>query len=536
VNWRDITQRKLAEDKLHESEERKAAIFESALDALITIDQEGKVVEWNPAAERIFGYTSQQVIGREMAELIIPTQSREAHRQGMMELRGTGEGSMLRKLVELTALRADGSEFPAEIYITPIRTQPPLFSGFIRDITDRKLAEEERLKLEAQILHGQKLESLGVLAGGVAHDFNNLLTVMLGNASLALMHISEESPASSMLQEIEHAAERAADLTKQMLAYSGKGKFEIQALRLDALVQEMATLLKTVVSKKAAVGLSLKAATIEGDPTQIRQVVMNLIINASDALEDNIGSILVRSGTIQANTDDLLSPYLPEVLPAGEYAYLEVEDAGRGMTEETQARIFDPFFTTKFTGRGLGLAAVLGIVRAHRGTIKVVSTPGQGTLFKLLFPCAMNVPEERFDIESETVSQPGNGTVLVIDDEQVINVFVQRALASAGYQVLAAEDGIKGLEILREHFREIVAILLDLTMPRMDGLEVMRELRHLAPDIPVLVMSGYSEQEVSIRCEGTGLRAFIKKPFTTHALVAAISGILTSSGPTPNTE
>lgn len=536
VNWRDITQRKLAEDKLHESEERKAAIFESALDALITIDPEGKVVEWNPAAERIFGYASQQVIGRELAELIIPPQSRDAHRQGMKEFRGTGEGPVLHKLVELTALRADGTEFPAEIYITPIRTQSPSFSGFIRDITDRKLAEEERRKLEAQILHGQKLESLGVLAGGVAHDFNNLLTVMLGNASMALMHIAEDSPAGSMLREIEHAAERAADLTKQMLAYSGKGKFEIQALRLDALVQEMAKLLKTVVSKKAAVALGLEAATIEGDPTQIRQVVMNLIINASDALEDNIGAIQVRTGTIQANADDLLSPYLPEVLPPGEYAYLEVEDAGQGMTEETQARIFDPFFTTKFTGRGLGLAAVLGIVRAHRGTIKVVSTPGQGTLFKLLFPCVTNVPEERSDNDRETVSQPGSGTVLVIDDELIINVFVQRALTSAGYQVLAAEDGLEGLEVLREHSQEIVAILLDLTMPRMDGLEVMRELRHLAPDVPVLVMSGYSEQEVSIRCQGTGVRGFIKKPFTTRALVAAISGIVAPSSPTPHTD
>ncbi len=536
VNWRDITQRKLAEDKLHESEERKAAIFESALDALITIDQEGKVVEWNPAAERIFGYTPQQAIGREMADLIIPSQSREAHRAGMEEFRGTGEGSVLRKLVELTALRADGTEFPAEIYITPILTQSPSFSGFIRDITDRKLAEDERRKLEAQILHGQKLESLGVLAGGVAHDFNNLLTVMLGNASLALMHISEESPACSMLREIEHAAERAADLTKQMLAYSGKGKFEIQALRLDGLVQEMATLLKTVVSKKTAVDLGLEAATIEGDPTQIRQVVMNLIINASDSLEGQIGAIQVRTGMLQANADDLLSPYLPEILPAGNYAYLEVEDAGQGMTEETQARIFDPFFTTKFTGRGLGLAAVLGIVRAHRGTIKVISEPGRGTLFKLLFPCTDKAPEARSDVKNGTVPKSGSGTILVIDDERIINTFVQRTLTSAGYHVLAAEDGLEGLKILREHFQEIAAILLDLTMPRMDGLEVMRELRHLAPDIPVLVMSGYSEQEVSLRCEGTGVRGFIKKPFTTHALIASISGIVTPSSPTPDTD
>lgn len=529
VNWRDITQRKIAEDNLQESEERKAAIFESALDALITIDHEGRIVEWNPAAERIFGYSSQEAIGRELAELVIPLQSRDAHRRGMIRFNSSGEGPVLRKLIELTALRADGTEFPAEIYITPIRTESPLFSGFLRDITERKQAEEERLKLEAQILHGQKLESLGVLAGGIAHDFNNLLTVMLGNASLALTQLPDDSPARSMLGEVQHAAERAADLTKQMLAYSGKGKFEIQPLRLDALVHEMAKLLKTVVSKKAMINLDLEAARIEGDPTQIRQVLMNLIINASDALESNIGSIHVRTGTLDARAEDLLSRYLPEVLPAGTYSWIEVEDTGKGMSEETQSRIFDPFFTTKFTGRGLGLAAVLGIVRAHRGTIKVMSSLGQGTVFKLLFPTTAAEPERPPEGEPVALARRGKGTILIIDDEQIINTFVGRALENAGYHTLAVNDGQDGLMELGQHINEIVAILLDLTMPRMDGLEVLRELRNLAPDIPVLVMSGYSEQEVSVRCEGTGARGFIQKPFTARSLVASVSGILANS-------
>lgn len=529
VNWRDITQRKIAEDNLQESEERKAAIFESALDALITIDHEGKIVEWNPAAERIFGYTPQQAIGRELAELIIPAESRDAHRRGMIRFNNSGEGPVLRRLIELTALRADRTEFPTEIYITPIRTEPPLFSGFLRDITERKQAEAERLKLEAQILHGQKLESLGVLAGGIAHDFNNLLTVMLGNASLALMQLPDESPARSMLGEVQHAAERAADLTKQMLAYSGKGKFEIQPLRLDALVHEMAKLLKTVVSKKAMINLSLEAAGIEGDPTQIRQVLMNLIINASDALESNIGSIHVRTGTLNASEEDLHSRYLPEVPPAGTYSWIEVEDTGKGMSEETQARIFDPFFTTKFTGRGLGLAAVLGIVRAHRGTIKVISAPEQGTIFKLLFPTTAAEPVRIPEGEPLVLGRRGKGTILIIDDEQIINTFVGRALESAGFHTLAVNDGQQGLLLLGQHLNEIVAIVLDLTMPGMDGLEVLRELRNLAPDVPVLVMSGYSEQDVSVRCQGTGARGFIQKPFTARSLVAAVSGILVNS-------
>jgi signal transduction histidine kinase/CheY-like chemotaxis protein len=434
--------------------------------------------------------------------------------------------------VELRAIRSDGTEFPAEVYITPIRTQSPSFSGFIRDITERKQAEEERRKLESQILHGQKLESLGVLAGGIAHDFNNLLTAMLGNASLALMQLPDDAPTVPLLREIEQAAERAADLTRQMLAYSGKGRFEIQPLRLDDLVQEMANLLKGVVSKKAMVELNLEAATIEGGPTQLRQVIMNLIINASDALEGNVGSIRVRTKTMHANVEDLMSPYLPDELPAGDYACLEVIDSGCGMKEETQTRIFDPFFTTKFAGRGLGLAAVLGIVRAHRGTIRVDSTLGQGTRFKILFPCTTDVAEAPSEIERGAVPRHGKGTVLVIDDERIINLFAQRVLENAGYHVLTAEDGREGLNVFLKHSNEIVAVLLDLTMPRTDGVEVLRELRTIAPIIPVLMMSGFSEQEISVRCMGTGANAFIQKPFTPRSLIALVTGILTASGTT----
>lgn len=532
VNWRDFTERKLAKDKLRESEERKAAIFESALDALITIDQDGKLVEWNPAAARIFGYQAEQAIGREMAELVIPPRMRDAHRSGMEQLRITGKGSVLRKLIELRAMRADGTEFPAEVYITPIRTQSPSFSGFIRDITERKQAEEERRKLEAQILHGQKLESLGVLAGGIAHDFNNLLTAMLGNASLALMQLPEDSPAVPMLREVEQAAERAADLTRQMLAYSGKGRFEIQPLRLDALVQEMAKLLKSVVSRKVSLDLNLESATIEGDPTQLRQVVMNLIINASDAMESKVGTIRVRTGTMQASVADLHSPYLPDELPPGDYAFLEVDDAGCGMSAETQAKIFDPFFTTKFTGRGLGLAAVLGIVRSHRGTIKVTSTLGEGTHFQMLFPCTSNEPLMPLESENQLIRQQGKGTILVVDDEPSINSFIRLVLENAGFEAMTAEDGREGLKLLQENSRQLVAVLLDLTMPGMDGLEVMREMRRLSPNIPVLVMSGYSEQEVSVRCAGIGANGFIQKPFNPRSLIAAVSGVLADSGAT----
>ncbi|MCI0682040.1 MAG: PAS domain S-box protein [Gemmataceae bacterium] len=405
---------------------------------------------------------------------------------------------------------------------------PRILHGVLIDMTERKRAEEERRKLEVQIQHAQKLESLGVLAGGIAHDFNNLLTSMLGYASLALMQLPAESPACPMLHAIENAAQRAADLTQQMLAYSGRGHFVIQLLRLDTLVQEMTKLLQTVVSKKAAVALELAPATVEGDATQIRQIVMNLITNASEALEGNVGAIRIATGVRQADTAYLRSPFCPDELPAGPYAYVEVEDNGCGMSDATLPRIFDPFFTTKFTGRGLGLAAVLGIVRGHRGVIKVNSTPGRGTLFEVLLPCAAAPAPGSAASAREALLPRGQGTVLVVEDEPSVRDLARRVLESGGFQVRVADDGRHGLEMFERHRAEIEAVLLDLTMPHMDGLEVLRQLRSLDGDVPVLVMSGYSEQELATRFAGSGASGFIQKPFHPRGLLARLGQLLRS--------
>ncbi len=288
---------------------------------------------------------------------------------------------------------------------TPLRDDGAIegYVGMVVDITERMRAEEERRHLEAEQQHVQKLESLGILAGGIAHDFNNLLTTMLGYSNLALMQLPHESVACPLLFEIEQAARRAAELTQQMLAYSGKGKFVVEQVGLDGLVQEMAVLLETVVAKKAILRLELEPATIEGDAAQLRQIVLNLITNASDALEGESGVIHLRTGRRRVDAAFLRSPLAPPLtppldLPAGDYAFVEVEDDGCGMSEELLGKIFDPFFSTKFTGRGLGLAAVLGIVRGHGGTIKLSSTPRQGTCFQVFFPArrpAKPVPEHR---------------------------------------------------------------------------------------------------------------------------------------------
>jgi PAS domain S-box-containing protein len=405
---------------------------------------------------------------------------------------------------------------------------PRMLHGVLIDITERRLAEEERRNLEAQIQHAQKLESLGLLAGGIAHDFNNLLTSMLGYASLALMQLPAESPACPMLHAIENAAQRAADLTQQMLAYSGRGRFVIQPLRLDTLVHEMTKLLQTVVSKKAAVTLELAPATVEGDATQIRQIVMNLITNASEALEGNVGAIRIATGVRQADAAYLRSPFCPGELPAGSYAFVEVEDNGCGMSEATFPRIFDPFFTTKFTGRGLGLAAVLGIVRGHRGSIKATSTAGRGTLFEVLLPGAAAMAPSGAEAVSEASLPRGQGTILVIEDEPSVRDFARRVLEGGGFQVHAAGDGRQGLELFAKHRPEIAAVLLDMTMPRMDGLEVLRQLRGLDANVPVLIMSGYSEQELAERCAGTGASGFIQKPFHPRSLLSRLGRLLAS--------
>lgn len=405
---------------------------------------------------------------------------------------------------------------------------PAFATGTVMDITDRKRSEEERRRLEAQIQHVQKLESLGVLAGGIAHDFNNLLTSMLGYANLAMMQLPNESPAVPMLLEIEKAAQRAADLTQQMLAYSGKGKFQIQVVRLDTLVQEMTKLLETVVSKKATLRLDLQPAAIEGDATQIRQVVMNLITNASDALNGRVGAINVCTGVGYFDARSLRSPYFPDELPSKEYAFVQVEDEGCGISPENLIKIFDPFFSTKFTGRGLGLAAVLGIIRGHRGAIRVNSTLGCGSCFQILIPSCQPT------LESHAVSRPstslpkGRGLILVIEDEPSVRSFVRQALTSAGFEVLEAEDGPTGLRLTRERQHEIVAVLLDLTMPHMDGVEVLLELQRLDSNKSVLVMSGYSEAEVASRLSDARASDFIQKPFSPRELTARIHQILGS--------
>ncbi|MEA3332759.1 MAG: PAS domain-containing protein [Pseudomonadota bacterium] len=404
------------------------------------------------------------------------------------------------------------------------------FIGTHLDNTERKAVEEERLQFEAKMQHTQKLESLGVLAGGIAHDFNNILTAILGNADLALMEISSVSPAVPRIEAINNAALRAAGLAQQMLAYSGRGKFVSEEIKINELVEEMGHLLAVALSKKVVLRYHLANSLplIDADAAQIRQVVMNLITNAAEAIGERSGVVTVTTGLIDCSEPYLGEAFAYDDLEAGMYVFVEIADTGCGMDEETKNKLFDPFFTTKFTGRGLGMAAVLGIIRGHKGAIKVYSEEGKGSTFKVLIP-ALERPAIEINHHLKEVDNGwlGSGTILLVDDEETIRALGKEMLKLLGFAVLTAADGRQALGVFKANKSDIVAVVLDLTMPHMDGVETYRELRQIDKDVRVIVASGYSESDISEQFAGKGLAGVIQKPFQLAAFREKLKTALT---------
>ena len=397
-------------------------------------------------------------------------------------------------------------------------------AGVLGAAFERQRAERERAGLERKMVDSQKLESLGVLAGGIAHDFNNLLTSMLGNASLLRHDLPRESPLHPALEQIEKTAVRAADLCKQMLAYSGRGRFLLQRVDLARLVEDTTHLLEISISKKVVLRFNFAPGVpaVEADPTQLRQIVMNLVINASEAIGDRSGIIALSTGRMHADRAYLATTHLAPELPPGDYAFLEVSDNGCGMTPEVLARIFDPFYSTKFTGRGLGLAAVLGIVRGHQGALKVYSEPGKGTSFKLMLPAAPDARPAEAESPAPHTAWRGAGRVLVVDDEPSVRTVAARLLESLGYTVTVAEDGRAGVETFRRQPDAFVLVLMDLTMPHHDGVQAFGLMRRIRADVKVILMSGFNEQDAVASFTGKGLAGFLQKPFDLAALATKL--------------
>lgn len=524
----DVTGTRLAAQSLLEKDEYNNALFHAINDGVLVADADTmEILDMNETLCRMYGCTRNEVILRRFAGLGVddPAFGRQSAEENLKRSRRDGP-----RVFEWKARHSSGSSFWVEVNATYAEiVGKPRFIVTVRDISDRKASEEDRLKLERQISQTQKLESLGVLAGGIAHDFNNILMIILGNAQLAVSSTPPDSPARESLSHIELAAQRASELCRQMLAYSGKATFSKERVDLPVLVKELVHLLGTTVSKKAELLMDLAedVPAVLGDPAQLRQVVMNLVINASEALMGNPGKITVKVGLFGIAQEELPGYRLGAGSLHGEYVMLEVADNGCGMDEDARTRVFEPFFTTKFAGRGLGLVAVLGIIRGHGAGILVESEPGEGTVVRVLFPPMSRASDSPVtDAEAPSHgSWSGRGSLLLADDEEELRLLGARMLKSLGFRVATARDGQEAVESYRRSKGGFRGVILDLTMPRMDGLEACSELCRIDPGVKVVLMSGFSSEDVVARYNGKGIAGFLQKPFTMEELKKLMSEV-----------
>ncbi len=482
------------------------ATFDAIGDGVALADSTGRIIRSNRALAALLGRDG-DLAGARIEELL-PLES------GSEIWRNLERGQRQHAEVE-------ASNRVLSLKVDPVRDGYGRIRGavcIVSDITERKAMNE-------RLWHKQKLESIGLLAGGVAHDFNNILMGILGNASLGLERSDDPRLAEGAFRDILSAGERAADLTRQLLAYAGKGKAVVQPVDLSEVAGGVLPLVKPSIPGKIELLLDLESGlpAVNADKTQIEQILMNLLINAAEAIGANAGRITVRTARVNL-PGDCRKKYFSESEVRGHYVSLEVADNGAGMDEETASHIFDPFFTTKFLGRGLGLSAVLGIVRAHKGAIRVVSEPGRGARFELLFP-AVAMPAKAPDLPArEAVAEcsPRGGTILAIDDEPVVRNFFRMALERHGYEVVLAENGVEGLRIFAEQPGRFDLVLLDLVMPVMGGKEILPRLFELRPDVQVIVTSGQMEETVRRDLSEWDIAGFIQKPCTSLALLEKI--------------
>jgi PAS domain S-box-containing protein len=508
---------------LEGEEARFRLTFEQSPDPIVLVSN-GALVDANAAAVQLFGLDRAAMSGLSIPSLCPERQADGQFSEASWRTHLERALSGGRERFEWTFRCAAGLEAACQVDLTRLdHGDQPIIHAIVRDLTVQRRAEAERAALERQLFQAQKMESLGVLAGGIAHDFNNLLMGVLGHAGLALEQLNPLHPARRNLEAIQKAGLRAADLTRQMLAYSGRGQFVVGRLDLTSQVEEMLHLLEVSLPKTVVLTLDLHKGlpAISADASQIQQVIMNLVINAAEAIGDVSGTITLATGAQHLVPATIEKMLVGQDAPPGLYVYLEVTDTGCGMDTDTLTRIFEPFFTTKFTGRGLGLSAIMGIVRGHKGALRVYSEVGKGTTFKVLFP-AEDVAAETLRAQSREATWVGSGLLLVVDDDETVRAVARQALELKGFQVLEAYDGRVAVELVREHGAAIGLVLLDMTMPHMGGEAAYREMRILQPELKVILSSGYNEVEAMSRFMGKGLKGFIQKPYGPRDLLTKI--------------
>ncbi len=525
-NWRAL-------DELATSEQRFRVIAAASRELVTETDSENRITYVNDACLNVLGYSREEVVGRRPMEMF--------HAEdwgGFYAVLQAGRKAGNSVYIGPHRLRHHGGHYlwfdaTAVFYRQPSGERHTI--GIARDISERIRTERNRRALEQRMQQVQKLEGLGILAGGIAHDFNNLLTPILGDAALALRDLPRDSPIRGRMKRIQFAAKRAAALTDQMLTYAGHDVMKVESLDLHDVVEEIVPLLEMAAAHETLLvqDFSSDLPAIEADRTRLSQVIMNLVLNASEALDAGRGRITLRTGVISIDREALERTLLGQDLPAGEYVFLEVEDNGSGMDSETIHRIFDPFFTTKFTGRGLGLAAVLGIMRGHKGSIDIQSEPGSGTRFRLLFPATGPFQAAVETVVDTRVDLPGEGMLLVIDDDAGVREIAAYTLGREGYTVLEAMTGQQGIDLYRQHASEVVLVLLDCSMPETSGAQALAGIRSIDPHACVLLMSGYTRDRAVRDLPDFGSVGFLQKPFLPDELLAGIQALLSpqSDGP-----
>ncbi len=525
----DITELQQAQSALKESEAKYRLLTENMTDVIWSISEDLEYTYVSPSIRNQLGYEPEEVLGKSLPQFVSPIfcdQLIDGFEKRIQQFHRINDFSSLTLIIKQT--RKDGSDLWNELLANPIvgeKGELTGFQGVSRDISDRMKAEKDKMEIERQLLHAQKLESLGVMSGGIAHDFNNLLTVIMGNLQLASFEIPPENEVRPLLENAMKAARKSAELSRQMLAYSGKGVFEVTDVNLNDIVIQNAQIFGTAIPKTINLEIDLgeKTPFVKADPGQIQQIMMNLITNAAEALDTKVGTIRISTGVRYCDKSLLASGVFPENPEPQDMAYLEVLDNGCGMDSATISRIFDPFYTTKFTGRGLGMSVVHGIVRAHDGAIIVNSEPGQGTKITVYLPVSKNThqssllqsPESSNSITLECQRVNGTILVLVVDDEPDVNELVCKMLTKQGVNTISAFDGKQAVEIFNSNPDSFCLVILDLTMPEMDGVETFKKIREIRSNIKVVMSSGYDADEVlkKFGAHNNLPDDFLKKPF-----------------------
>lgn len=528
---RDITERKQADEALRLSNEIFQKLTSSANDGIIQIDHQGRVAFWNRGASDIFGYSKDEVIGNNLHELLAPEDSLRSFRDKFPEFQKTGRGDAVGKTMELVAKHKSGQPITVELSLSSFQHEGQMQAmGVVRDITERKRAEAKQKELEGQLRQKYKMEAVGLMAGGIAHDFNNILAIILTNLEIVRRKLDSDNPLITRLEQAHTASMRASDLVKQILAYSRQGEQVLKPVNLAFIVEESLRLLRSTIPASVELLIEIdpdcQDAVIDADSVQIEEVLINLCNNAVYAMHEK-GLLKITLVKKHQNPGDVPAA---QDLPSGDYFVLQVADTGVGMTAKEIERIFDPFYTTKpvGAGTGMGLAISHGIIKKHKGCLFAESTPDQGSVFSIYLPAVEAIPEGKEDSE-ETIPM-GSERILLVDDEVMLTDSASEFLRDYGYTVTIRNDSRKALELFRSDPEQFDLVITDQTMPNLTGIELSAELLKVAPDLPIILCTGYSTVITEESAEKTGIKAFFLKPLSLPELARTIKSVLGSGG------